>query len=296
MMSKKKILILGSTGMLGSCLVNYFSLSNTYEVFSADRALTLTRDSRFPRVLDNCYVGIDFLSDKEICTLLENVKPDIVLNCIGRIKQLNVENDPIQTILINSLLPHRLAKLTSRYGFRLIHFSTDCVFSGEKGDYCESDTPDPNDFYGLSKLVGEVEGGLALTLRTSIIGHELQNKRGLIEWFLSQDKSVSGYKSAIFSGLPTVEVARVLEKYIFGDEEIRGLYHLASSPISKYELLKILARTYNKDINIKADNSIAIDRSLNSNKFQLQTGYIPKEWNELIVDMYNFSKKNDSTI
>ena len=166
--------------------------------------------------------------------------------------------------------------------------STDCVFSGLKGGYKESDFPDANDLYGRSKFLGEVDYPNAITLRTSIIGHELNGSRSLVDWFLSQSGSVSGYGKAIFSGLPTVEIAKIIRDFVIPNPHLHGVYHVSADPISKYELLKLLAIKYDKSIHIDLDNSVVIDRSLNSNKFRSLTGFKPAHWGKLIDTMHNF--------
>ena len=173
-------------------------------------------------------------------------------------------------------------------GARLIHMSTDCVFSGSVGMYTESTFPDANDLYGRSKYLGEVDYLNAITLRTSIIGHELSGSKSLVCWFLSQMGSVKGFKKAIFSGLPTIEIAKVIRENVLPNTSLRGTYHLSVDPINKYDLLKLIARQYEKEIDIIPDESYVIDRSLNSERFRLATGFKPKPWPQLIKEMYEF--------
>ena len=166
---------------------------------------------------------------------------------------------------------------------RLIHFSTDCVFSGRKGMYSEKDDIDTTDLYGLSKYLGEVDGDNCLTIRTSIIGKELNTKNGLFEWFLSNDGgAVEGYTNAIFSGFPTIVLAEILVKIISGFPELSGVWHVSSDPISKFDLLKLIAIEYGLQINIKPFADFLEDRSLDSSRFRNETGIIPPKWPELI--------------
>jgi len=186
------------------------------------------------------------------------------------------------------LLPHRLAQLCELAQARLIHISTDCVFSGKVGMYSETDSTDADDVYGKSKALGEVAYGSALTLRTSTIGHELQSDYGLLNWFLSQSERCKGFNRAIFSGLPTVVLAMVIRDFVIENKALSGLYHVAAQPINKYELLKLIADVYKKKINIEIDNSFVIDRSLDARKFNLATGYNPPSWESLINTMYQY--------
>jgi dTDP-4-dehydrorhamnose reductase len=195
-------------------------------------------------------------------------------------------------IPINSILPHRLANLCELAEARLIHISTDCVFSGEKGGYVEKDFSDAKDLYGRSKYLGEVDYPNSITLRTSIIGHELNSSKSLINWFLSQEGSVKGYKNAIFSGLPTNEMAKVIRDYVIPNPSLKGLYQVSADPISKFDLLQLVSDVYGKIIQIIPDDLVKIDRSLNSEKFCKATGFKPKPWPQLIKEMYEFNLIN----
>jgi dTDP-4-dehydrorhamnose reductase len=219
-------------------------------------------------------------------SVFETVRPNVVVNCIGIVKQSALAEDPITTIEINSLFPHRVAGLCEEAGARLVHVSTDCVFSGRSGLYNESDIPDPVDLYGRSKLLGEVEAGHALTIRTSIIGRELDSSHGLLEWFLGQEgKSVRGFTRAIFSGFPTLSLARRLAQLIEAGPSLSGIWHLASEPISKYDLLLLFRDAYDLDVEITRDDDFACDRSLNGSRLTSATGIHVGEWRELIEEM-----------
>jgi len=208
---------------------------------------------------------------------------------VGLVKQLAEADDPLTAIPINSLLPHRLARLSQVCSARFIHISTDCVFSGSKGMYVESDVPDALDLYGRSKLLGEVDYPNSVTLRTSIIGHELAGARSLVGWFLAQTGTIKGFNRAFFSGLPTVELARVIRDFVIPNSNIRGLYHVAAGRINKYDLLKLIASVYEKSIDIAPDDKLVIDRSLNGERFREATGYVAPEWQALIKTMHTFN-------
>ena len=266
----RRVLILGASGMLGNALFRFFAQSNGYATFGTVR--TETAKSLFHQVWQaNLMVGVD-----------------VDINCVGLVKQLAQSEDPLLAIPINAILPHRLAKFCSMIDARFIHISTDCVFSGSKGMYSEQDTPDAIDVYGRSKLLGEVDYPNAVTLRTSIIGHELTQSRSLIGWFLSQTGQVKGYNRAIFSGLPTVELARVIRDYVLKDDSLQGLYHVSAAPINKYDLLTLVSKCYDHPIDIIADDTLVIDRSLNSTRFKSSTNYRPPAWPELVKLMNDF--------
>jgi len=219
--------------------------------------------------------------------IIDNLAPEAVVNCIGIVKQRREADDAELCIRINSLLPHILANRCESHGIDFYHFSTDCVFSGAKGNYTEDDNPDAFDLYGRSKLLGEPRANTSVTIRTSIIGHEISRNLGLLEWSISQrGRSIRGYKNAIFSGLPTLEVSKIMAQLLSLSRPIPpGLYHLSNHPISKYDLLELISLEYGLDLKIQPDYSNAIDRSLNSEKIQAITGYRPKPWKELINEM-----------
>ncbi len=283
----KKVLILGASGMLGNAILKYFTLETDHIV----KGLVRSDDSikLFPKNLQKMLVsGFDAENISKIEDFISEDVPDIAINCIGMVKQLEESKDP-QTILpINSVFPHRLSKLCSKYSIRLIHMSTDCVFSGDKGMYKESDLPDAEDIYGVSKHLGEIDDNSSLTIRTSIIGHELNSSRSLVDWFLSQENQIKGFSEAIFSGLPTIEVARVIDEFVIPKTDLIGLYHLSADPISKYELLKLVSVIYGKIIDIQIDDTFRIDRSLDSNRFREATGYSPEKWPALVKLMYKY--------
>jgi dTDP-4-dehydrorhamnose reductase len=282
-----KILVLGVSGMLGNAVFRYCSEDSQHEVIGSARSDSVRRN--FPEAFGQRIVtGTDVDNQDSLALLFAKVKPDVVINCVGLIKQMADANDPLQAIPINSLLPHRLARLCDIAGARLIHVSTDCVFSGSKGNYLESDASDAKDLYGRSKFMGEVDYPHCITLRTSIIGHELNSAKSLVGWFLAQQGSVKGYTKAIFSGLPTIELAHVIRDVVLPQPALRGLYHVAAEPINKFDLLTLVAQSYRKEIEIVADEQLVIDRSLNAQRFRAATGYVAPAWPELIQKMANF--------
>ena len=202
---------------------------------------------------------------------ITSVRPDVVINCIGIVKQAAAAHDAITSISINSLLPHRLAALCRTEGARLIQISTDCVFSGRAGRYTEDDLPDPVDLYGRSKLLGEVADGDCLTVRTSIVGRELVGANGLLEWFLAQEGSVRGFRRAIFSGLTAEALARLLAAVVCDHRGLTGIRHVAAQPISKFDLLCMLKRAYHAPLEIVPDDEFVCDRSLDARKFEHDT-------------------------
>ncbi len=238
-----KVLILGGSGMLGHQL--WEVLSPRFDAFVSLRRAT----SFFTKELDQKRIiaGVSAEDFDSVIQAFARVQPDVVVNCIGVVKQQGAAKDPVACLSINSLFPHRLARLCQAARSRLIHVSTDCVFSGKKGNYTESDFPDADDLYGRSKLLGEVQGPGCLTLRTSIIGRELHTKQGLIEWFLSNEgKTVTGYRNAIFSGLTTQALSDLIARLILEFPDLEGLWHVAAVPINKFDLLSLVRDTFGK--------------------------------------------------
>lgn len=273
--------------MLGNAMFRVLSETRELEVWGTVRASGARKsfdDAQASRLLSGVDVeNVDALSD-----VLNRIRPDVVVNCIGLVKQFAEAGDPLLALPINAMLPHRLARFCSLLGARLIHVSTDCVFNGKRGAYRESDISDAEDLYGKSKYIGEVDYPCAVTLRTSIIGHELSSRHGLIEWFLAQEGRVNGYTRVRFSGLPTVELSRIVRDFVLPKDSLRGVYHVASAPIAKYDLLKLVARIYDKQIEIAPDDSVVIDRTLVADRFREATGYTAPNWEELVLMMKKF--------
>jgi len=276
-----RILILGLNGMLGNAFLKTINKYNDFEVYGTVRKYNHLQDIDDLRIFKNISCE-NFLNLEKI---LYKLKPNVVINCIGLVKQHSSSDDPIKSTIINSLFPHKVFDICQKINSRFIQISTDCVFSGLSGNYSESSFTDPQDIYGRSKLLGEINNPGAITLRTSIIGHSLTSNHGLIDWFLSQEGNIKGYKKAFFSGLTTFELSKIIIEYIIPNLELSGIYHLSSYPISKYDLLNLVRNIYNKRIEIYPDDSLVIDRSLNSQKFKNITKYISPSWEEMILKM-----------
>lgn len=282
----RRVLILGGSGMLGHTLFRYLSEDSGLDVYATVRSAKELSGWLPTDRMKKVRKDVDALNSDILTEVFSDVSPDLVVNCIGVIKQVPKAQDPIATITTNALLPHKIAFLCSTIGSRLIHISTDCVFDGEKGGYLEGDLPNANDLYGRTKLLGEVAYPHCVTLRTSLIGHELNGNYGLVEWFLSQQENARGYRKAIYSGYPTVELARIIRDFVIPNSELTGLYHVSSDPISKYELLKLINVQYDKNVNIEPEDNFRLDRSLDSSRFCAQTGYNPPAWTDLVRGMH----------
>lgn len=283
----EKILVLGASGMLGNAVFRVLAGSPQSDVVGTVRSSRSV--GLLPNILrERLISGFDVENSDTLVFLFSKIRPTVVVNCIGLVKQLAESDDPLQAIPVNSILPHRLARLCDAVGARLVHMSTDCVFSGKEGMYTEADFADADDLYGRSKFLGEVDYPNAITLRTSIIGHERDGARSLINWFLSQEGRVKGYARAVFSGLPTVEIARIIRDYVIPNPELHGIFHLSAEPINKFDLLTLVAEVYGKSIEIVSDDKLVIDRSLDSTRFRQATGFSPEPWPELIRRMHEF--------
>lgn len=283
-----KVMVLGATGMLGNAVVRVLAGESDHNVVAAARSWGAER--RFPAGTRATFVGgLDAENPEKLTELLAAQRPDAIINCVGVVKQLASANSVLAAVPINALLPHRLERLCALSGARLVHISTDCVFSGSKGGYVEGDRTDAADLYGQSKLWGEVtDSPHAVTLRTSIIGHELGSSNGLLGWFLAQQEEVKGFSRAIFSGLPTVELARVIRDHVLPRPDLAGLYHVSTAPIAKLELLRLFAAAYGRDLSIVPDDALVIDRSLASARFRAATGYEPAPWPDQVAAMRRF--------
>jgi len=280
------VLILGATGMLGyslfSNLADYAELTVKGTVRNIDG-----KQKFFEKYQDKLLLGIDVTDIASIEQAIIETKPDVVFNCIGLIKQHDIAKQHVAAIEINALLPHQLAALCDQYASRLIHFSTDCVFDGKQGMYQEADLPTATDLYGKSKCLGEVNYGRHLTLRTSIIGHELDSAVSLVDWFLSQRGAVKGFSKAVFSGLPTCYIAKLLADNILNKPDLCGLYHLSAEPIDKHSLISLVAEIYGKSIEINESAQLVIDRSLDSSRLRQALDLTVPSWRELIEFMHN---------
>lgn len=283
-----RLAILGATGMLGHKMLEVLpqSFPDTFALVRED----VRQKSPFNRIDflqgANIITGVDASDFTKLRNVLTDIKPDYVINCIGIIKQRAAAELYGVSIAINSLLPHKLAEFAQSWGGRVIHFSTDCVFSGLRGSYTEEDASDALDLYGKSKFLGEVQAENALTLRTSIIGRELAHFESLLEWFISQNhRTVRGFTKAIYSGLTTNQLADVVNMTLGAYPALSGLYQVVSEPISKYDLLVLLRNAYDLDIEIIPDESVVCDRSMLGTKFQRRTGYVAPAWPIMIQSL-----------
>ena len=277
-----KILILGAYGMLGHRIFGV--LKDKFDTYATCRT--------FKKEWQHILHANSLINDVQAEVFHSVVKafalsqPDVVINCIGIVKQLDAAKDPIPSIKINSLFPHELALLCQSRGARLIHFSTDCVFSGKKGNYREDDIHDAEDLYGRTKYLGEISGKGCLTIRSSIIGRELGKKHGLVEWFLSQrGKKINGYSKAIYSGFTTHAMARMVSELIENHPSLSGIWQVASDPISKYDLLCKMNAKMGLHIEIEKDEQFVCDRSLNGERFARETGIVAPSWEVMIDDL-----------
>ena len=278
-----RILILGGDGMMGHQLFKH--LSHRHDVRVTLRQI-LSAYSDFG-LFDskNSYVEIDVRSIENLRKVLEGFKPQAVVNAVGIVKQRSAAKESIPSLEINALFPLRLALLCIEMDARLVHLSTDCVFSGKKGNYQESDPSDAEDLYGKTKYLGEVKDKACITLRTSIIGKELSRKLGLLEWFLAQSGMVRGYKRAIFSGFTTLEMSRIIERILVDYPEKEGLYHVSSEPISKLDLLRLIKEKMGLATEIVPDETVQYDRSLDSTRFRKEFNYAPPTWQEMVEEL-----------
>jgi dTDP-4-dehydrorhamnose reductase len=279
-----RILILGGAGMLGHEL--WKQLHQKYEVWVTLRR-PLAAYKKFGLFQeDKTLIGIDAIQPDDLVDAIRAAKPSVIVNCIGIIKQLKKASNAITSLEINSVLPHRLARVAEIAGARLFHMSTDCVFNGRKGNYTEDDPSDAEDLYGRTKFLGELPYNNCVTIRSSIIGHELESRSGLIEWFLSQAGStVKGFRRAIYTGFTTIEMARIIELIITRFPDLHGVWQISGEPINKFDLLTLAKRHYHWQGEIIPDDQFYCDRSLNSERFRAETGYAPPSWEEMMSEL-----------
>jgi dTDP-4-dehydrorhamnose reductase len=233
----------------------------------------------------NTYDDVEVHSTDRLLEVVADFQPNVIINAVGIVKQRSIASESIPSLEINALLPHRLALIAASAGARLVHFSTDCVFSGREGNYSESHRPDPEDLYGYTKLLGELDAPHCVTLRTSLIGHELLRKKSLVDWFLAQRGTIRGFTRAIFSGFTTIEMSRIVEMIITKDRDLHGVWHVASEPIDKYSLLNLVKKYYGVATEIVPDDAFRCDRSLDSSRFRERLGYRPPPWEAMVEEM-----------
>lgn len=279
-----RILILGGDGMLGHRLLRYLEPRHDVRVTVRQSLSAYTGHGLFRHT--NTFPGVDVRDVEYLMGAIVDFEPEAIVNCVGIVKQREEAKASLPSIQINALLPHRLALIAQATRCRLVHLSTDCVFSGRKGRYTEDDVADAEDLYGRSKLLGEVVGPSCITLRTSIIGPELSRKTGLLEWFLSQrGRKVLGYRRAMFSGFTTLEMSRIIEKLLVEYPQASGLYHVSSEPISKYDLLVKVNAALNLGTTIEPQDELVCDRSLDSTRFRRDFSYRPPTWDAMIAEL-----------
>ena len=271
-----RLLILGGDGMLGHRLLKHLSPRHDVRVTLRQPLESYASFGLFHAA--NAYGGIELRTTDSLQAVLTEFRPDAVINAVGIVKQRPDAEEAILNLEVNALLPHRVALLCNPIGARLVHMSTDCVFSGLKGSYTETDPPDADDLYGRTKVLGEVHAPNCITLRTSIIGRELARKTSLLEWFLAQTGSIRGFRKAIFSGFTTIEMARIIEMLLTRFPAAAGMYHVSSEPISKYDLLGLFKARLGLPIDIVPYDDFVCDRSLDSIRFRSEFGYQPPDW------------------
>lgn len=281
-----KVLVLGASGLLGNAVFRVLNQSQNLDVNGTIRDDSVRQyfTSKLARKL-TCVQ--DLSNTKELNELLIKLCPDVVINCVsvGRPAPKN----PAKMFSILSTFPQRLAYLCRNKRTYLIQVSSDGVFLGDRGSYSELDLPDANDIYGTAKFLGEVSNQNAITLRTSIIGPELYGKAATLEWLLSQSGQCSGYVNSFFSGLTTIEFARLLRDIVIPQKNIHGIFHVASQSISKFDLLELIAYRYELDIELIRDATVVVDRTLDGSKFAKLTGYVAPTWSDMIKSMHEFN-------
>lgn len=292
-MQKEKILILGITGMLGHTLFKELNKNEDFEVYGTTRSKGGLESFFTTSELERIRGNVDADNFDTVVRAIASVQPTVIINCIGIIKQLPISNDPLTAITVNAQLPHRISLVARSANARFIHISTDCVFNGKDGNYTEESPSNAEDLYGRTKFLGEVSYPHCITLRTSIIGHELKTNFSLVDWFMSQENEINGFTKAIYSGFPTIEMVNIISNYVIPNKDLSGLYHVSSDAISKYDLLNIMKKIYQKDIKINAFDDFVLDRSMNSDRFKYATGYKSPSWEKLVEDMYQHVISDD---
>lgn len=278
-----RCLIFGGDGMLGHQLLASLSARHEVRVTLRRTPAEYAHYGIFHSA--DCFYGVDVERPETVERAFSEFHPEAVVNAVGVVKQRR-EIDPRRMLEVNAVFPRRLLALCQTYGSRLVQLSTDCVFSGRRGGYVPDDAIDAEDVYGLSKYLGELNEAPAITLRSSIIGLELARKTGLVEWFLAQRGTIRGYTRAIYSGLTTIEMARVVELCLTEHRDLCGVRQPASQPIDKFDLLSRLSQKLSrKDLTIQPDDSFVCDRSLSGQEFTARTGYRAPNWNVMLDEL-----------
>jgi len=278
-----RVLVVGASGMLGHEAIR--TLAPDFEVWGSCRNPAALPDLGIPA--ERIVGGLDATDSGAAAALVEQVRPDLVINAVGVVKQVAAAKAAVPSITVNSLWPHLLADACERSGARMVHFSTDCVFSGATGGYREDDTPDAADLYGRSKLLGEVtDRANVITLRTSIIGWQIGEPTGLVGWFAAhRSEPLKGFTKAVFSGLTTRAVTEMIRDVVLPDEALSGLWHVSANPIDKYTLLSRLAESLGWEVDLTPSDELVIDRSLDSTRFRERTGWTPPTWDTMLAQL-----------
>ncbi len=279
-----RCLILGGDGMLGHQLLRSWQERHEVRVTLRGSLAAYSQHGLFHT--GNAIANVEVSNTDRLLEVMGDFRPDAVVNCVGIIKQRTAAKESIPSLEINSLLPHRLRLICAAAGARLVHLSTDCVFNGRRGMYRQIDPADAEDLYGLGKYLGEVSAAPAITIRSSIIGLELARKQSLIEWFLAQRGVVKGFTRAIYTGVTTLEMARVIEHVLLQERDLHGVWQVASEPISKHDLLcRLSALLGRRNVTIIPDNAFHCDRSLVGSDFEKRTGHFIPSWDRMLEEL-----------
>jgi dTDP-4-dehydrorhamnose reductase len=279
----RRVLVLGGTGMLGHVL--YRECSRRFDARATVRTDELGEVAATALDADRTITGVHAEDISTVERALRQSGAEVVVNCIGVVKQRASTIGPAEMIHANTLFPHQLAEICAERGVRLIHVSTDCVFSGRRGGYTEDDTPDPEDTYGRSKLLGEPAGPGVLNLRTSMIGFELESSRGLLEWLLAQSGEVHGFTEARFTGPTVPVVAETIAEIVEHHPGLEGTWNLGAEPISKHDLVVLLRDAFELDLKVVPDDRVKVDRTLDSSRFRAATGWTAAGWPEMVAEL-----------
>ena len=279
-----RVLILGATGMLGHKLWQLLPrrFPDTFATVRSRPALAGCELYRDERVID----AIDAADFRSLATVLDRLQPAVIVNCVAVTLRREASADAVTSIALNALLPHQLACWSAEHSARVIHFSTDCVFSGRTGGYTEASPADAEDLYGRSKALGELTGASALTLRSSFIGRELGSGTELLEWFLAQrGKRIRGFRQALYTGVSTLFLARLVADIIEHHPQLAGLYNLASEVITKFDLLCLAREAFGVNVEIEPDDGYVCRRNLDGGRLRHALGAAPPGWPEMMAEL-----------
>lgn len=280
-----KVIVLGANGMIGHRLT-YDMASFGHDVWAGSRKQNRNLEKLKSLSTFNIFYEEKMTDMSALSNHLREIKPDVIINALGIVKQNPLSLNADVVYQVNSIFPQQLGLLCQDFGIRLIQLSTDCIFDGKKGNYTEADIPDPEDHYGKSKYLGEVRDlDNVLTIRSSTVGHELNSKKGLLEWFLNSTGNVKGFQGALYSGFTTKEFSKILHRVVLPNKNLKGLYHIASPTISKFDLLQLFKKSFKKEIQIDTDHTTIIKRNLDDSKFRKMTGFVPQSWEQMVIEL-----------